>query len=145
MSASFEHARTDVVTSGVSESVVCAVWTVMAAGRTFRVKTCSARTALAHAHQRTGEPGKLVGFRLATLAPPRPREIPNTRLGRLRKTLKPEALRRREERRARPSPTSPRRCVCRARRSATGSCAVRQYGRDGAHAHQTKGALHATI
>jgi hypothetical protein len=89
MSAALESAR------DVEAPVVCAVWTVTSAGKSFRVKTCSARTALAHAHQRTGEPGKLVGFKLATHPPTRPREIPNTRLGRLRKTLKPEALRRR--------------------------------------------------
>jgi hypothetical protein len=95
MTAALEGARDGAVTGDVEVPVVCAVWTVTAAGKSFRVKTCSARTALAHAHQRTGEPGKLVGFKLSTKAPTKPREIPNTRLGRLRKSLKPEALRRR--------------------------------------------------
>ena len=70
------------------------MWTVVAAGKTFRVRTNSARTALDHARKRTGEEGELVELGVEEAPVVRP-SVGSTRHRRRRRVLMPEAIRRR--------------------------------------------------
>jgi len=79
----------------VSTPQLRAYWTVAAGGKFFRVRTCSARTALEHGHKRTNDPAVLLGLafeeqvrRIHVRGP--------TRFQRRRQHLLPEAIRRRE-------------------------------------------------
>jgi hypothetical protein len=78
----------------------CALWTVASAGKTFRVKTCSAKDAISFAEQRTNMPAVLLDLEFQPEA--RQRQESDVRrttgLGRherRRGVLLPEAIRRR--------------------------------------------------
>lgn len=71
------------------------VWTIRAGKETYRVRTSSARTALRHAIRSGGRRPVIIGLELnPTEAVPMPR-VPQTRFDRLRRSLLPEAVRRR--------------------------------------------------
>jgi hypothetical protein len=72
------------------------VWTIVARGKAFHVRTCSARTALHHAEALARGSGTIVGIR--TNAPalppdPEPERFETPRM-RVRRMLLPEAIRR---------------------------------------------------
>lgn len=77
----------------------CALWTVVSAGKTFRVKTCSARDALSFAEERTNMPAVLLDLELHAEARVTTEASRRTtgrgRHERRRDALLPEAIRRR--------------------------------------------------
>ena len=74
------------------------VWTIRAGRETFRVRTSSARAALRFAAKNGGRDPIIAGLEVETPtpAPTTTPRIPVTRFDRLRKTLLPDALRRRD-------------------------------------------------